>query len=196
MNEKDLQDQLKRPSLPKELEASIRENWKQQLAQSHEIRRQKRFRLVGVAASVAIVTITLIVVMTLQTPTVVRHALADIEKDKPLNVGIAVPDNIWMSSLRIKAPPAVMAIDMTKYCYIEGAKTVHFQLSGADHSEVHLFVQDGEFEKRSWQTTQGELESMKWRLLKPRDDLSILVLFSRNADTLSIERLIDTMFFA
>lgn len=196
MNDIDLQKQLKRPSVPKQLETSIRENWKQQLAQSHGTGRQKRFRFVGVAAAVAIVAITLFMVMTLQTPSVVRHALADIEKDKRLNVGIAVPENTWMSSLRIKAPPAAMAIDMTKYCYIEGAKTVHFQLAGDDRSEVHLFVQNGEFEKRSWQTTQGEFESMKWQLLKPRDDLSILVLFSKNADALNIERLIDTMFLA
>jgi hypothetical protein len=200
VEDKDLHNLLNRPSVPCGLEKAIRVNWKQQLVRPAETRgwMHGRWALAGVASFVIVLVV---LGVTFQTPSVVKAAYADIAKDKAHNVGITVPEETWRSALGIDTPARMAAVDMTKYCTIQGHKTLHFQVSGlqrnqSEKSEVHFFVQRGQFAKRFWQKSDGAFQSMPWRLIRPRPNLSVLVMYSEHADPNRVERLIRAMFVA
>ena len=195
MNDRDLHKQLTTPPIPKDLEKKIHENWKQQLTPVEKAYTAFAWRAAYVSSACLFVVALAFSSLSFSTPSLVTAAYHDIQKDRPLEIGISIPNEVWLQTHHINMPPASMAIEMTKYCYIERHKTVHLQIAGAKQGKVHLFIQQGEFDQSFWHKSTGNFKSMPWRLLAPRTDLSVLAFYTPDMNPDNVEKLINTMFF-
>ena len=198
-SDQDLKDRLMRPTPPQDLEQKLRANWQQQLSQQSASRTNssstKHWRLV--AASVALFVIVAVSFVGInKTPSVIAAALKDISSDKKQNIGLAVPTEKWLAAHQVNMPPSVMPIMMSKYCLIDGNKTLHLQIAGEKQGEVHLFIFPGKFDRAIWQNRKGTTSSMPWQLIQAFNDLSVLVLHSNDMDNKKVQQLIHTMFYA
>jgi hypothetical protein len=194
MEDKHLQQQLNRLVLPNDLEDRIRANWKQQL-NKHPGKRSRS----GILAAAALAGLTLAILLLNAintTPVIVTTALNDIRNDAQHNVGISIPLDVLAQLDDVNLPHESMPLTMTKYCTLGSSKTIHLQVAGAKQGEVHLFIQRGGFDIAFWQAAQGQVDSMPWKLVKPRDNLSVLVLYTRDMNPANVEKLIQTMFYA
>lgn len=193
MGNKDLKEQLDRLPVPHDLEQKIRANWKQQLNQDHG----QWFRYKGlVAAGVVGLTFAVLLFNLINsTPKLLSMAINDIQSDAQQNIGISIPMEVLTQWGNVNLPPVSMPLKMTKYCTLGGNKTIHVNVNGARQGEVHLFIKRGDFDIAFWQARQGQINSMPWRLLKPHDDLSVLVLYTHDMNPANVEKLIQTMFY-
>jgi hypothetical protein len=194
MEDKHLQQQLKRLQVPRDLEARIRANWKQQL--NRDPGKRSRYGMLAAAALAGLTLSILLINIISTTPVMVAAALNDIRNDIQHDVGIAIPLDVLAQLDDVKLPPESMPLKMTKYCTLGSSKTIHLQVAGAKQGEVHLFIQRGDFDIAFWEATQGQIDSMPWKLVKPRDNLSVLVLYSHDMNPANVEKLIQTMFYA
>ena len=194
MEDKDLTEQLDRLPVPQDLEQKIRANWRQQL--NHD--QGQWFRYKGlVAAGVVGLTLTVLLVNLINsTPKILSMAVNDIQSDARQNVGISIPMDVLTQWGNVNLPPVSMPLKMTKYCTLGGNKTIHVHVDGAIQGEVHLFIRRGDFDVAFWQARQGQINSMPWRLLKPRDDLSVLVLYTQDMNPANVDKLLRAMFYA
>ena len=190
----DLQPWLARPTPPVDLEKQLQENWQQQLNQPKRKRPLTPLRIAFASLTLVIVAVISATVGQ-QTPTVVLAAYQDIEKDKLLNIGISVPKQVWLTQHQIHAPLNEMKIEMTKFCNIAQHHTVHLKIAGKERGNVHIFLYQGDLNPAFWQKSRGDINTMPWRILQPRKDLSVLVLYSSDMDSVNVDRLIDAMFY-
>lgn len=191
MNDKEtLREPLNRPSVPSDLEQKIRSNWQNQLDQS-----QQAFHWLphfGIAASIALLMLTLNFVW--QAPAVVNAAYDDIISDAKLGIGMSIPMADIVKTHDIHLTDLPSNVVMTKKCRLHGHNTTHMQLTAADRSDVHLFIYQGELPKQFWQQSTGEISNMPWKIIKPREDLSVLVLQTPGGNTAEVESMIQHMF--
>jgi len=186
---------LQRPTPPPALKVNVFRNWQQQLAQA-QVRRIPLDLRVMMACVVLVVVVVVSVIRVNHTPGVVTAALADIQKDKLLKVGLSLPADAWPGEEKTARLLEGMVLKMTKYCTLDGHRTVHYQILGKNRGEVHLFLQQTKFPALFWQKTQGENQSMPWRLLNPAPGLSVLVVYSSDMDVNNVEKLINNLFYA
>ena len=90
----------------------------------------------------------------------------------------------------------VMPLKIAKYCLIDGNKTLHLQIAGEKQGNVHLFILPGEFDDTFWQNNKGTASSMPWQVIKPFNNLSVLVLHTPDINKEKVQRLIQSMFYA
>ena len=194
MDDKDLKQQLDRLPVPHDLEHKIRANWKQQLNQDQG----QWFRYKGlVAAGVVGLTFAVLLFNLINaTPKILSMAVNDIRSDAQQNIGISIPMDVLMQWGNVNLPPVSMPLKMTKYCRLGVNETIHVHVDGARHGEVHLFIRRGDFDIAFWQARQGKINSMPWRLLKPSDDLSVLVLYTQDMNPANVDKLLRAMFYA
>jgi hypothetical protein len=193
MEDKDLKEQLNQLSVPHDLEQKIRANWKQQL--NHDQGQWFRYKGLVAAGVMGLTLAALLFNLTNSTPKLLSLAINDIQSDAQQNIGISIPMDVLTKWGNVNLPPISMPLKMTKYCTLGGNKTIHVQVDGARQGEVHLFIRRGDFDIAFWQSRQGQIDSMPWRLLKPRDDLSVLVLYTHDMNPANVEKLIQTMFY-
>ena len=194
-SDRDLQNSLKRPTPPQDLEKLIRENWQQQLSQPLTNRSLKsHWRLIAASIAICVIATFSFVGLT-KTPSVIAAAINDIASDKKQNIGLAVPTKEWLSAHQVNMPPSVMPIKMSKHCLIAGNKTLHLQIAGEKQGEVHLFILPGEFDRALWQTRNGTASSMPWIIIQPNSDISVLVLHTHDMNKEKVQQLIQIMFY-
>jgi len=193
MEDKDLQQQLDQIPVPDDLEDRIRANWKQQLSQDQG----QRFRYRGLAvAAVAGLTLAVLLFNAINsTPRLLTLALNDIQNDARQNIGISIPLEVLAELDYVNLPPESMPLKMIKYCTLNSDRAMHVQVAGARQGEVHLFIRRGNFDIPFWQAKQGQINSMPWRLLKPRDELSVLVLYTHDMNPANVDKLLQAMFY-
>ena len=92
-------------------------------------------------------------------------------------------------------PPESMPVEMTKLCNLNGNKTTHLKVAGAKQGAVHLFIKKGDF-NASFLEPANSKSTLPWRLIKPRHDLSVLVVYTKDMNPASVDKLIQTMFYA
>jgi len=189
-----LQQPLQRPITPPSLKANVLRNWRQQLEQENATRVPVDLRVM-MACLVFLAIIVVSVIGVNQTPSVVVAALEDIEKDKLRKVGLSLPEDAWPGEQKVSRLLEGMVLKMTKYCNLDGHRTVHYQILGKHRGEVHLFLQQNKFPALFWQKSSGEKHSMPWRLLTPEPGLSVLVVYSSDMDVDNVDKLINNMFY-
>lgn len=194
MDDKHLQTQLNRPTVPEGLEDRIRNNWKEQITQSQNYRPLKR--MLAIVGMFGLIIGILLVNSVYTTPSLVTAAVDDIHKYEKHKIGIALPIASLIEETGINLPMNSTPIKMTKYCTLNDSKTTHIKVAGAKQGEVHLFISRSEFDVYFWHAQKGVVGSMPWRLFKPREDLSVLVLYSHDMNPSNVEKLIQTMFYA
>jgi len=191
MKDRELERQLDRPIVPNDLEASIRSNWKTQIGGPSQQRRWNTM----LASAASLVMVVALLASFGQTPGVVSDALADISDDAKHGVGISIPLETLLAEKHFKAPLQNMQVKMTKYCDLDSSRTVHLQVAGERQGQVHLFIQEGAFDVAAWQKNRGELGAMTWKLITPREDISVLVMYTADMNPDNVEKLIQQMFY-
>jgi len=192
-DERDLYRQLNRPRVPDDLEKKIRENWQEQKSKQQ---RNIPLRYYLIAASLFGMIVGTVLVNQLSAKNdLISIAVNDINKDENHHVGITIPVALLFKQARIHLPPESMPIEMTKWCNLSGNETMHIKVAGAKQGVVHLFIKAGDFSASLWETKKYA-HAMPWRLIKPRNDLSVLVVYSQDMNPDSVTRLIQTMFYA
>jgi len=189
-----LHQQLNRPRVPGDLENKIRANWLEQKT-SRRNKRPAKYLLVA-ASIIAIVTGTALLNNILTSPDLISVAINDIRADEKQKVGITFSVDSLIQQAHINLPPESMPIKMTKLCNLNGNKTVHVKIAGTRQGEVHLFIRRGDFDAPIRKSEKNETAVMPWKLIKPRQDLSVLVLYTKDMNPVSVDTLLQTMFFA
>ena len=193
-NDNELKRQLNRPPVPKDLEVGIRSNWQEQVASNKGHRSIKRYAAV---ASLCGVMLAVLLINNIHTTTqLVTAAVSDIHNDEKKHLGITVPIDSFSKVANFNLPPKSMTVEMTKYCTLIGNKTMHIKVAGEKQGEVHLFVMRDGFNTSFDQARTGEIESMPWKIIQARNDLSVLVVYSHDMNPQNVEKLIQTMFYA
>ncbi|WP_455366999.1 hypothetical protein [Kaarinaea lacus] len=188
-----LHRQLSRPPVPDDLEKKIYANWQDQLSRQHH---NKSVRYILVAASLFGIIIGSVIVNNLSAPDdLISIAINDINKDEKQRIGITLPVESLLRQANIHLPPDSMPIEMAKLCNLNGNKTTHIKVAGAKQGAVHLFIKAGDFKAALWESENSE-PAMPWRLIKPRNDLSVLVVYTEDMNPASVDKLIQTMFYA
>lgn len=192
-DDSELQRQLNRPTVPEDLEKKIRANWQDQKSRPL---RHKPAKYLLVAASLVGVIIGTVLVNRLLTPNdLITLAINDINNDEKHQVGITLPVELLVKQANIQLPPESMPIEMTKLCNLKGNKTTHIKVAGAKQGAVHLFIKQGDFDVSLWKS-ENRPPAMPWKLIKPRGDLSVLVVYTEDMNPASVDQLIQTMFYA
>lgn len=194
MDDKDLREQLNRPHVPVDLENKIRNNWREQIEKS---RRRQPIRQIITAASITAIAIFIAALNYIFIPqNLIAVAENDIKKDESEHTGITLPVSDIIQRERIHLPPQNMVVAMTKICNLNGNKTIHMKINGANHGAVHLFIKRGPFSKSTKIPDSSSSTTMPWKLIKPRPDLTVLVLYTRDMNSKGVAQLIQTMFYA
>ena len=192
-DDKDLHRQLNRPPVPDDLGKKIHANWQEQKSSQHH---NKSVKYTLVAASLFGIIVGTIIVNNLSAPDdLISIAINDINKDEKHHAGITLPVDLLLKEININLPPDSMPIEMTKLCNLNGNKTTHIKVAGAKQGVVHLFIKAGDFDASLWESENNE-PIMPWRLIKPRNDLSVLVVYTEDMNPASVDKLIQTMFYA
>lgn len=194
MDDNDLQRQLNRPHTPDSLESKIRANWHEQMKQS---RRKLPIMPAFIAASVAGIVLFITVLNYILAPqNLVAVAMKDINKDESEHTGITLPVSYIIEKENISLPPKDMIIAMTKTCNLGGNKTIHMKIDGARHGAVHLFIKHGTFSRSTRIPKTNSTTAMPWKIIKPRPDLTVLVIYTNDMNPVGVAKLIQAMFYA
>jgi len=189
----ELYRQLNRPQIPDELENKILANWQDQKSGK---RAKKTSRYLVTAVSVFAFAIgSVLVYRQFISNDLVQVAINDIRKDDSHHVGITIPVELLVKQAKIHLPPASMPIEMTKLCHLNSDKTMHIKVAGKKHGAVHLFIKAGNFDA-SFRESGHYVPSMPWKLIKPRKDISVLVVYTEDMNPASVDELIKAMFYA
>ena len=149
-----------------------------------------KWRLVlALAASVAML---FVLISPLHTPSVVSHAYADIIKDSVDHTQRNAEISGWLLSNDIKEVPSRYQVEMAKYCYLDKDKTVHLRVAGTEQGKLHLFFHQGEGIVNRFNNA-GKHDDMHWKLLKVKQDLTLLVLYTQDMREASVNHIIGTM---
>ncbi|MFV2056260.1 MAG: hypothetical protein ACC707_07310 [Thiohalomonadales bacterium] len=196
--------QLHRPHLPSDLEDKIRANWRNQIAQEKTFWSRKKIAvtamafvlLPGIIMISGVFSIPISLSNSFSVPGIVTAAANDIIKDEQRQIGIVIPLHSLLNATDILPPPQSMVVKMTKICTVAGNKTTHIKIAGSQKGFVHLFIQRGQISTTFWRPRQGVFETMPWKIIQPRKNLSVLVLYTSDMDPINVDKLINTMFSA
>jgi len=192
-DDKDLHRQLNRPPIPEDLERKIHANWQEQKSTEH---RNNPVKYILVAASLFGIIFGTVLVNNLSAPgNLISIAINDINKDEKHHIGITLPVESLLKQANIHLPPESMPIEMAKLCNLNGNRTTHIKVAGAKQGAVHLFIRAGDFDAPLWESEKNA-PAMPWKLIKPRNDLSVLVIYTEDMNPASVDKLIQTMFYA
>ena len=191
MHDNELHNQLNRPRVPDDLESKIRTNWYEQKAKQQDT--YKPAMLAFLAASLfGIVIGTTLLNIGITKNDLINVAVRDIGNDEKQHAGIILPVELLIAQAYIHYPPKSMTVKMSKMCDLDGNKTIHLKVAGEKQGEVHLFIKEGNFDLKP----SSQNKTMPWKLIKPRDNLSVLVLYTQDMNPANVDRLIQTMFYA
>ncbi|VAW67750.1 hypothetical protein MNBD_GAMMA08-1764 [hydrothermal vent metagenome] len=128
----------------------------------------------------------------LQTPALITSAYADIYKDANLNNGMQASMRQWLTANKIADVPALFPVKMSKFCRLAGLVTTHLRIAGKQQGEMNVFFHHGDAEL-SWRNQSGKVDDMNWRLLKVRDDLTLIVLYTHDMREKSVNTILQAM---
>lgn len=191
-DDEQLYRQLNRLNVPGDLEKKLHSNWQDQKARQLRTRPMK-FILIAAGLS-GIILGTLLVNQLTVPQDLINIAINDIRNDDKQHVGITLPVDLIIKQANIHMPPESMPVEMTKLCNLNGNKTTHLKIAGAKQGAVHLFIKEGSFDASLWES-KNNTPGMPWMLIKPRDNLSVLVVYTEDMNPVSVDKLIQTMFY-
>lgn len=199
MSDEKLKRSLKQPEVPDALQEQLRDNWRAQLKAESDHHSGASRLLLGAAASVFVAFIVLVFVAQQSTPTIVTLAVQDIAVDAARSNQAAYRFDdamrVQLQSQGIKPPLPEMKVKMAKSCTLNKTQTTHLRIAGAIRGEVHVFIHDGDFAIPAWRAQQGEVNTMQWQVIHPRDGLSVLVMRSADMNPQRVAALIKEMFY-
>ena len=193
IDDNDIKRQLHSVSPPENLEDNILKAWKRHCT-CLPGRKRFRGRSLIVAAVASLAAIIAILGYILMVPAIVNNALIDIQKDEFVGVGLVEQYRPWLSQKNISLPPQGMTVEASKFCNLSGKLSFHMKIAGKHQGKVHLFILKSGPAVSSWKQS-GTVASLSWRIIKPRANLYVLVLFTRDMREESVNKLIQKMFY-
>jgi len=128
----------------------------------------------------------------LQTPDLISSAYADIRKDANLNNGMQVSMQQWLDENDIASVPQQYPVKMSKFCRLDQVLTTHLRIAGKEQGEMNVFIHHGE-RTLSWFDRSGAVEDMNWKLLKVRNNLTLIVLYTHDMREKSVQHILHEM---
>ncbi|MDH5324001.1 MAG: DUF3379 domain-containing protein [Gammaproteobacteria bacterium] len=195
-NRETLREQLERPHVPEDLEHRIRLNWHSQQYKS-ERSVPRHFLAAGMLG--ILIGVALIQYFTV-TPDLLSVAFEDVKKEQVHKPGISLPFKGFVKRIGLHSFPESMPIYSAKFCNLGGDRAMHISVSAtpdgdaAQDAKVHLFIKEGEFSVPLI-GGQGEV-SMPWKLIRPRNGLTVLVMYDETISSDAVDALLGTMFHA
>ncbi len=129
-----------------------------------------------------------------QTPALITSAYADIYKDENINNGLQPTMQQWLTVNHIASVPPQYPVKMSKFCRLGSLLTTHLRIAGKQQGEMHVFIHQGE---RKWSTRwvagTGTVDDINWKLLQVRDDLTVIVLYTRDMREKSVRHILNEM---
>jgi len=188
------------PYIPNNLEKTLLDNLELQITKDKIVVRRNRFLFTtSIAASVLIGFFGLYFVMSKihKTPSVAL-VYEHVQEEKHIT---GQPDGgyaQWMLDKGIVQPVDTGIITLSKNCLIGNIKAKHLRFkldSEPSHmSGINMFFHASEDKLINQSDTFGEINGQKWLLLKPANNIKILVLYEKNAHKRQVENIIETMF--
>jgi len=196
MDDKTLSRQLNRPGAPAPLATRLRKNWQEQIAAPKPSLIRPRPMMLG-ASGLLLVLLAVVALFRLQAPPqLVTLALGDIAADARRDIKIAIPFESLLRELGINTPAQGMPVTMAKYCTLNNTRTTHLIIAAGHQAEVHLFIRKGGFDIPAWQARDGRESGMFWKLINPRENVSVLVFRNENMNQEKVDQLLKHMFYA
>lgn len=146
------------------------------------------------ASMVASFLLLMAVLSYFQTPALITSAYADIYKDANLNNGLQPTMRQWLSVNHIASVPPQYPVKMSKFCRLGSLLTTHLRIAGKQQGEMHVFIHQGEQQwSARWIAGAGTVEDIHWKLLQVRDDLTVIVLYTRDMREKSVRHILNEM---
>jgi len=123
------------------------------------------------------------------TPAVVTAAYADIALDANTNNGMQLSLTQWMNKNQINPVPQQYKVEMSKFCQLDQFKTTHLRIAGIEQGKMHVFFHHGE-PPIHWLNRSGTKGHMKWRLVKIREDLTLIVMHTFDMRNQSVQHIL------
>jgi len=126
------------------------------------------------------------------TPEVITAAYVDIKKDAAINNGLQTSVNQWMSENNIYKVPQEYPVEMSKRCKLEQYQTTHLRIAGAEQGMMHVFFHQGDPDR--WFKRTGTVGEMSWKSIRVRNDLTVLVLYTKDMRESAMQNILGGMF--
>ena len=192
LNKNKLQRSLNKVTTPNDLVKDIRNNWQ---AQQNNSESNTKY-VIGLSTVAVLFVTTLIFFQALSTPKLITTAWADIKKDEEKNIGISVPLETIRHNTDMGVSLENIAVQMTKACTLDRAKTLHIKIAEKHQGSVHLFIKKGNFSLYPWQSHEGKNEQINWQIISPNQNLSVLVLRTPEVSKAQITKLVQKLFYS
>ena len=127
-----------------------------------------------------------------QTPALITSAYADIYKDANLHNGMQSSMQQWLDVNRIDRVPQPYPVQMSKFCRLGPVLTTHLRIAGKAQGEMNVFFHQGE-DAPLWLNRSGKVDDMHWKLLKVRENLTVIVLYSHDMREKSVQFILHEM---
>jgi len=193
IDDNEIKKQLHSPAPPDDLEKDIRNAWRD-LPENKQNRILIHWKLYAFASVAGLLMIATILNYSTMTPSIVSSAIADIQKDEFMGVELTEKYRPWLIQKKINLPPAEMKVEISKFCKLSNQLSFHLKLAGEHRGKVHLF-----FLKNKPQIpvgkSSGQVASMSWRIIQPRNNIYVLVMFTKDMRKESVNKLINNMFY-
>jgi len=141
----------------------------------------------SIAASVLLLVV--LAIGYLQTPELITAAYADIYKDVHLNNGMQASIQQWMKKNHIADVPQQYPVKMSKFCQLNQLSTMHLRIAGTEQGELNVFFHYGET-PLYWRNRSGTLDNMNWTLVKARDDLTLIVMYTHDMREQAVQHIL------
>ena len=166
----------------------------QNLSSQHSAKNKKNnhqvFKWLGsIAASIVLFTV---IFGYFKTPVVVAAAYVDVAKDASIHNGMQASMTQWLREINIASVPDKYSVEMSKFCKISSYLIAHFRIAGVEQGELHLFFHHGS-RPVHWFNSSGDIDDMKWKLVKVRDDLTLIVMYTSEMREKSLQFILDKM---
>lgn len=127
-----------------------------------------------------------------QTPELISSAYADIQKDAGLNNGMRASMQEWLDENNISRIPQQYPVEMSKFCRLDQVLTTHIRIAGKEQGVMNVFFHYGE-RPLHWLNGDGTLDDMNWKLVKVREKLTVIVLYSHDMREKSVKHILHKM---
>lgn len=152
----------------------------------------KKIRAIKWLGSIAASFLIVWILGYLHTPQIVSSAYADIQKDNDLNTGLPLAIQQWLGENKITRVPSQYPIEMSKFCALDQILTMHMRIAGKEQGELNIFFHHGE-RPLFWFNGAGKLDDMNWKLLKVRENLTLIVLYTQDMREKSVLHILNEM---
>lgn len=150
------------------------------------------YALQWVGSIAASLLLFIIVFSYAHTPAVVTAAYADMMIDADLNNGMQSTMSQWMSENSIDGVPQKYPVEMSKFCSLDKYKTTHLRIAGAEQGTMHLFFHHGG-RPMHWLNRTGTVDKMNWKMIKVREDMTVIVLYTDDMRESAIQNILGEM---